>query len=94
MPVTLYPDQARRAILAAVAMGEMLSLAEIEERFGSEWVLLAEPELDESLSVKRGRLLWHSTDRDAVYRKAQELRPEHSAILYVGTVPDDTVVVL
>jgi hypothetical protein len=75
-------------------MDEVLSLADIEERFGSQWVLIGDPELDESLNVKRGRLLWHSNDRGEVYRKAHELRPEHSAILYMGAVPDDTVVVL
>jgi hypothetical protein len=77
-----------------MAGDEVLSLAEIEARFDSEWVLLADPETDEALNVKRGKLIWHSKDRDEVYRKAEQLRPEHSAILYVGTVPNDTVVVL
>jgi hypothetical protein len=39
-------------------------------------------------------VLWHSKDRDEVYRKARELRPEHGAILYVGELPDDAAVVL
>ena len=73
---------------------EILSLAEIHARFASEWVLVGDPELDESLAVIRGRVLWHSPNRDDVYRKARELRPHHSAILYTGTLPDTTAVVL
>ncbi len=71
-----------------------VSLSEIRDRFQSEWVLLADPETDESLDVKGGTLLWHSKDRDEVYRKALELRPRYSAILYLGQLPEGTVVVL
>jgi len=75
-------------------MSEILSLSEIEVRFQSEWVLLEDPETTESLEVRGGRVLWHSKDRDEVYRKARELRPRHSAILYTGKLPKDVVVVL
>ena len=61
-------------------MEKVMPLAEIQTRFKSEWVLVEDPETDESLVVKSGRVLWHSTDRDEVYRKARELRPQHSAI--------------
>jgi hypothetical protein len=46
------------------------------------------------LVVIRGTVLSHSPNRDEVYRKARELRPQHSAILYTGTLPDETAVVL
>ena len=75
-------------------MGEVMSLAEIHARFKSEWVLLEDPKTTEFLEVKSGTVLWHSKDRDEVYRKARELRPKHSAILYTGTLPDGAVVVL
>ncbi len=75
-------------------MSEVMSLAEIHARFESEWVLLEDPETTESLEVKSGKVLWHSKDRDEVYRKARELRPEHSAILYTGRLPEGTAVVL
>lgn len=75
-------------------MSEVMSLAEIRARFESEWVLLENPETTETLEVKSGKVLWHSKDRDEVYRKARELRPKHSAILYTGRLPEDTVVVL
>ena len=66
-------------------MNEMMSIAGIHARFQSEWVLLEDPETTASLEVKSGKLLWHSKDRDEVYRKALELRPKHSDILYTGT---------
>ena len=71
-----------------------MSLAEIQTRFESEWVLLEDPETSESLEVKGGIVLWHSRDRDEVYRKARELRPKHSAILYIETVPAEMAVVV
>ena len=73
---------------------DFLTLDEIQSRFTSEWILLGDPELTESLGVIRGRVLWHSPNRDEVYRKARELRPQHSAILYTGTLPDEAAVVL
>lgn len=75
-------------------MGEIMLLDEINNRFVSEWVLLEDPDTSESLEIKSGKVLWHSRDRDEVYRKARELRPKHSAILYTGKLPKDMVIVL
>ena len=60
----------------------------------SEWVLVGNPELTKDLTIKRGKVLYHSKDRDEVYRKARELKPKHSAVVYTGTLPADVVVVL
>jgi hypothetical protein len=71
-----------------VTMNEVLTLAEINERFPSEWVLLGDPQTDTYLGVQGGTLLCHSKDRDEVYRKAIELpAPKHIAVLYTGPVP-------
>ena len=75
-------------------MTEVVVLDDIQNRFVSEWVLLEDPETTESLEIKSGKVLWHSKDRDEVYRKARELQPVHSAILYTGTIPEDMVIVL
>jgi len=75
-------------------MNEVVTMAEIRDRFESEWVLLEDPQATETLEVTGGRVLWHSKDRDEVYRKARELQPRHSAIIYTGTLPEDAVVVL
>ena len=75
-------------------MSEVMLLEEIESQFPSEWVLLGDPETTGSLQVKGGAVLWHSKDRDEVYRKARDLRPKRFAILYTGTIPKDAAIVL
>lgn len=75
-------------------MDEILTMAEIESRYPSEWVLVEDPEVNEHLEVLRGKVLWHSKDRDEVYSKAIELRPKSAAYVYTGTIPEDAVIVL
>ena len=75
-------------------MERVMTISEIESEFDSEWVLVDEPETNEQLEVLKGKVLHHSKDRDEVYRKAVTLRPKRSAILYRGSIPEGTVVVL
>ena len=69
-------------------MSDKLSMSQIEEKFQSEWVLIEDPETTDTLRIKSGKVLWHSKDRDEVYRKARELSPKHSAFLYIGPIND------
>ncbi len=75
-------------------MEEILTIAQIEAQFESEWILVGDPQTNEALEVQSGKVLWHSKDREEVYRKAVELRPRRSAMLYTGKMPKDTAVVL
>ena len=75
-------------------MERVMTIGEIESEFDSEWVLVDEPETNEQLEVLKGKVIHHSKDRDEVYRKAVFLRPKRSAILYTGSIPEGTVVVL
>ena len=75
-------------------MNEVMSFREIQKRFDSEWVLIENPETTPSSEVTRGKVLWHSKDRDQIYRKALELRPKHSAILFIGKLPEDMEILL
>ena len=75
-------------------MKQVLSFSEIKQRFDSEWVLIGDPETLEDLTINAGIVLWHSKDRDEVYRKAREIHPDHSAILYLGKLPDNAAVIL
>jgi hypothetical protein len=75
-------------------MDEVMTLADINSRFQSEWVLIADPEIGEHLEVRRGRVVCHSKDRDEVDRKAIELRLKSSAFHYTGEIPEDVVVVV
>jgi BioD-like phosphotransacetylase family protein len=75
-------------------MAEILTIAEINSRFANEWVLVESPQTNEHLRVASGKVLYHSKDRDEVYRKAVELKPKHFAMLYTGEIPKDTAIVL
>lgn len=67
---------------------------EIRAKFDSEWVLIGAPDTDETLNIRSGTVLHHSKDRDEVYRRALALRPPRSAVVYTGTIPENTAVVL
>jgi len=75
-------------------MTTAMTLAQIETQFDSEWVLVGDPQTDDALEVQSGQVLWHSQDRDEVYRKAVELRPRRFAMLYTGRMPEDTAIIL
>ena len=70
-------------------MAEVLTIDEINKRFPDEWVLIGDPETDESLEIRSGKVLFHARDRDEMYEKALELRPTRFATLYTGELPDD-----
>jgi hypothetical protein len=71
-------------------MNSTLTVEEINARYPNEWVLLGEPKTDRSLNVLGGLVLWHSVDREEVYRKAAELHPKRSAFLFTGDVAAGT----
>ncbi len=75
-------------------MSEILTIQEIQARYDGEWILIGDPEVDISLNVQRGEVLWHSKNRDEVYRQARLLKPKQSAFLFVGSLPKDMEVVL
>ncbi|MBI4204585.1 MAG: hypothetical protein HY527_06135 [Betaproteobacteria bacterium] len=75
-------------------MEEVLTIAQIEAQFQSEWVLVEEPQTNEALEVQSGNVRWHSKDREEVYRKALEIHPKRFAILYTGKMPENTAIIL
>lgn len=75
-------------------MDDVLTIAQIEAQFSSEWVLVEEPETNQALEVQRGKVRWHSKDREEVYRKVLEMHPNRFAILYTGKMPKGTAIVL
>ena len=66
-----------------------MTLAEIEKQFDNEWILVQDPVLDRSNAVVKGKVLFHSKNRDEVDAAAMRLRPKHSALLYAGPTPDN-----
>ena len=81
--------QAFQDALRSRPMNEMLTRAEMEAEFDGEWVA-ANPEADKNLNVLGGKMIAHRTDRDAVYERAIEIKPGHSAYLYFGKMPEHT----
>ena len=75
-------------------MDDILTIAQIEAQFASEWVLVESPQTNDSLKVQSGKVRWHSKDREEVYRQAVALRPKRFAILYTGKMPEDTAIIL
>ena len=67
-------------------MGETITIAEIQSRFQSEWVLLEDPQTNESLDVKSGKVLYHSKDRDeglSQGRRDQQRESLRAALVHV-----------
>jgi len=72
-------------------MNEVLTRAEMEARFDGEWVLIAEPEVDEDRDVRRGRVVFHGKDREAMYDYDASLQLTMAAYLYLGPMPETSV---
>ena len=70
-----------------MCMNEVLTRTEMETQFDGEWVVAGDPEINKSLDVLSGYIVAHGKDRDAVYARAAELQPKHSAYLYFGEMP-------
>ncbi len=75
-------------------MNGVLTIEEIQSRYAPEWVLIAEPQTDEALNLKAGKVLFHSSDQDEVCRKAAEYPPGRYAIRFLGSIPEDLVLVV
>ena len=88
------PDWQCQSPVGVTLMNLEMTIEQIKSEFDSEWVLVGDPRTDEALNVLGGRVLHHSKDRDEVYRRAVSLRPQRSAMVYTGEIPEDTAVVL
>jgi hypothetical protein len=68
-------------------MQETATYAEIKKQYDGEWVLIVDPITTKNLEIVEGTVACHSKDRDEVYRQAMELKPKHSAMLFLGNPP-------
>ena len=71
-----------------------MTVEEMREQFDAEWILIEDPQTNDSLEVLGGKVLHHGNDRDEIYRQAVARRPKRSAILYTGQIPENTAIVL
>jgi hypothetical protein len=73
-------------------MKKVFTMRELEARYSGEWVLLVNPVLNELMEPMRGELVFHSKDREEVYKEAHKRKDAHTAIFYAGKLPEDLVV--
>src|SRR2546421_12092623 len=74
-------------------MEELMTFDEMRRRFKSEWILVSDPEVDEHFHVVRGKVVFHSKDRDEVYRQIVERRFGLSAGPHTGRKPEKSAMV-
>ena len=67
---------------------EILTLAEIKEKYPQQWVLIAYTEEDEYLNVIRGEVLAYSPDRDKIDDYLPYTKGKAVAIEYTGPIPE------
>lgn len=75
-------------------MKKKMSLSEMKDAFPSEWLLILDPETDETHGILNGIVDFHSKDRDEMYRYAVAKKPKRFATLYTGTLPENSAVIL
>lgn len=74
--------------------GEILTIAEIRDRYPCEWVLIAEPESDDQWNTLRGKILAHSPEREEIDKALSAFKHNQSiSIEYTGPIPSDYAVI-
>jgi hypothetical protein len=71
-----------------------ISVKDMHRRYPGEWILIGNPVSDKHLNPIRGEVLFHSKDRDEMYRAALKAKPKHFATLYTGEPDPDMEFVL
>lgn len=71
---------------SSATTGEVLTMDEIKKRYDSEWVLVADPELDEDFNVLSGKVIWHHKNKLTFDNELMGIEPfpEETAVLYLG----------
>lgn len=67
---------------------------EMLKKYKNEWILIECKQVDENFEVVEGEILYHSKDKDELYKKLLELKPKNCAIEYTGKIPEDLAVML
>lgn len=75
-----------------MAKKPLLTKEKIKSKYPNEWLLLEDYELDASTSLRKGRVLAHSKDRDEIHR-ALKNHKGNLCVHFTGAVPRDTGVI-
>ena len=70
-------------------LDESLTWAEIAERFQGEWVAIADPSVNDDISILGGRVVYHGDSQERAFARLTELGVRDGAVEYIGsaTVP-------
>ena len=73
-------------------MKPLLTKEKIKTKYPNEWLLLEDFELDASTSLRKGRVVAHSKDRDEIHR-ALKIHKGNLCVHFTGTGARDTGVI-
>ncbi len=72
----------------------LLSIAEIENRYHDQWVLVVNPVYDKTHRMRKGNVLCHSENREKIDKVMLETKENKIAIKYLGTLDKDLSTIL
>ena len=75
-----------------MAKKPLLTKEKIKSKYPNQWLLLTDCELDASTSLRKGRVIAHSKDRDEIHR-ALKKHAGNLCVHFTGTLPPDTGVI-
>ena len=75
-----------------MAKKPLLTKEKIKTKYPNQWLLLEDFELDASTTLRKGRVIAHSKNRDEIHR-ALKKHTGNLCIHFTGTLPPDTRVI-
>ena len=73
-------------------MNQVMTWEEIEAEFDGEWVLIENPETTPVLEILRGKVVFHSKDKQEVHEEMMELPKLNHAVMYIGETSMDFLI--
>lgn len=70
-------------------MVQLVTIKELEEKYGWGWVILQNPSNDDWATPQRGEYIFHSQNKDECLKKADELPDVPLAFLFFGKHPNE-----
>jgi hypothetical protein len=75
-----------------MAKRALLSRQKIKAKYPNQWLLIEDYELDASTSLRKGRVLAHSKDREEIHRTLKK-HTGNLCVHFTGSLPPDTGVI-
>jgi len=68
-----------------------MNMNEMIKKYPGEWLLIEYEELDEDLSVKRGKVIAHSPDKAKIYQRLMDTKGKNVSVEFAGRLPEVAV---